>query len=170
LRKLLDWFERETGLISAWGRFWTQPLPPGVGWGHIFGALTLLTLVVLFLTGGALMFYYSPTPDQAYASVQYIEHYLPAGRFIRALHYWAARLIVPLIIIHILRVFFWGAYKRPRQMIWVTGVLLLLTVICYGLTGFALPWDQMPYLVTAVRREVAEGLALVGEEVAHVWL
>ncbi|MGC8783629.1 MAG: cytochrome b N-terminal domain-containing protein [Armatimonadota bacterium] len=166
MRKLLDWFERETGLISAWGRFWTQPLPPGVGWGHIFGALTLLTLVVLFLTGGALMFYYSPTPDQAYASVQYIEHYLPAGRFIRALHYWAARLIVPLIIIHILRVFFWGAYKRPRQMIWVTGVLLLLTVIGYGLTGYALPWDQKAYWGTVVRLKIAEGVPLVGEAVA----
>lgn len=166
MRKLLDWFERETGLISAWGRFWTQPLPAGVGWGHIFGALTLLTLVVLFLTGGALMFYYSPTPDQAYASVQYIEHYLPAGQFIRALHYWAARLIVPLIIIHILRVFFWGAYKRPRQMIWVTGVLLLLTVIGYGLTGYALPWDQKAYWGTVVRLKIAEGIPLVGEAIA----
>jgi len=166
LRKLLDWFERETGLISAWGWFWTQPLPAGVGWWHIFGALTLLVLVVLFVTGGALMFYYSPTPDQAYASVQYIEHYLPAGQFIRALHYWAARLIVPLIVIHIVRVFLWGAYKRPRQMIWVTGVLLLLTVIGYGLTGYALPWDQKAYWGTVVRLKIAEGIPLIGEAVA----
>ncbi|MGQ9488638.1 MAG: cytochrome b N-terminal domain-containing protein [Armatimonadota bacterium] len=166
MRKLLDWFERETGLISAWGRFWIQPLPAGVGWGHIFGALTLLVLVVLFVTGGALMFYYSPTPDQAYASVQYIEHYLPAGQFIRALHYWAARLIVPLIIIHIVRVFLWGAYKRPRQMIWVTGVLLLLTVIGYGLTGYALPWDQKAYWGTVVRLKIAEGIPLIGEATA----
>ncbi len=166
MRKLLDWLERETGLISAWARFWAQPLPAGVGWGHIFGALTLLTLVVLFITGGALMFFYSPTPDQAYASVQYIEHYLPAGQFIRALHYWAGRLIVPLVIIHILRVFFWGAYKRPRQMIWVTGVLLLLTVIGYGLTGYALPWDQKAYWGTVVRLKIAEGIPLIGGAVA----
>ncbi len=166
MRKLLEWLERETGLVSAWARFWAQPLPAGVGWGHIFGALTLLTLVVLILTGGVLMFYYSPTPDQAYASVQYIEHYLPAGQFIRALHYWAARLIVPLLIIHILRVFFWGAYKRPRQMIWVTGVLLLLTVIGYGLTGYALPWDQKAYWGTVVRLKIAEGIPLIGAALA----
>lgn len=164
--KLINWLERETGLISAWGRFWAQPLPAGVGWWHIFGALTLLTLVVLFLTGGVLMFYYSPTPDQAYASVQYIEHYLPAGQFVRALHYWAARIIVPLVIIHILRVFFWGAYKRPRQMIWVTGVLLLLCVIGYGLTGYALPWDQKAYWGTVVRLKIAEGIPLVGSATA----
>jgi len=125
-----------------------------------------MTLVVLFITGGALMFYYSPTPDQAYASVQYIEHYLPAGQFIRALHYWAGRLIVPLIIIHILRVFFWGAYKRPRQMIWVTGVLLLLVVVGYGLTGYALPWDQKAYWGTVVRLKIAEGVPLVGPAAA----
>jgi len=166
LRKLLHWVERETGLISAWGRFWAQPLPQGVGWWHIFGALTLITLGVLFLTGGALMFYYSPTPDQAYASVQYIEHYLPAGQFIRALHYWAARLIVLLMIIHVVRVFLWGAYKRPRQMIWISGVLLLLVVIGFGLTGYALPWDQKAYWGTVVRLKIAEGIPLIGPATA----
>jgi quinol-cytochrome oxidoreductase complex cytochrome b subunit len=105
LRRFLDWLERETGLVSAWNRFWSQPLPATVGWGHIFGALLLLCLVILFVTGGAMMFYYSPTPDQAYPSVQYIEHYLPFGKFIRALHYWAARIIVLLLIVHLVRVF-----------------------------------------------------------------
>jgi len=167
LSRFLDWLERETGLVGAWHRFWSQPLPATVGWGHIFGALTVLCLVILFVTGGAMMFYYSPTPDQAYASVQYIEHYLPFGKFIRALHYWAARAIVLLLIIHILRVFLWGAYKKPRQMIWVTGVLLLLCVIGFGLTGYTLPWDQKAYWGTAVRLKIAEGIPVIGHAVAN---
>jgi quinol-cytochrome oxidoreductase complex cytochrome b subunit len=114
LRRFLDWLERETGLVSAWNRFWSQPLPATVGWGHIFGALLLLCLVILFVTGGAMMFYYSPTPDQAYPSVQYIEHYLPFGKFIRALHYWAARIIVLLLIVHLVRVSFCGAHTKSR--------------------------------------------------------
>lgn len=167
LRRFLDWLERETGLVSAWNRFWSQPLPATVGWGHIFGALLLLCLVILFVTGGAMMFYYSPTPDQAYPSVQYIEHYLPFGKFIRALHYWAARIIVLLLIVHLVRVFLWGAYKKPRQMIWVSGVLLLLCVIGFGLTGYALPWDQKAYWGTAVRLKIAEGIPLIGHAVAN---
>jgi ubiquinol-cytochrome c reductase cytochrome b subunit len=164
---LLNWLERETGLVSAWQRFWAQPLPATVGWGHIFGALTLLCLAILFVTGGAMMFYYSPTPDQAYPSVQYMERFLPFGKFIRALHYWAARLIVPLIIIHLVRAFLWGAYKKPRQMIWVMGVLLLLCVIGFGLTGYALPWDQKGYWGTAVRLKIAEGIPLIGHAIAN---
>jgi len=167
LRRFFDWLERETGIVSAWNRFWSQPLPATVGFGQIFGALLLLCLVILFVTGGAMMFYYSPTPEQAYASVQYIEHYLPFGKFIRALHYWAARIIVLLLIIHIVRVFIWGAYKKPRQMIWVTGVLLMLCVIGFGLTGYTLPWDQKAYWGTSVRLKIAEGIPLIGYAVAN---
>ncbi len=167
LRRFFDWLERETGLVSAWQRFWSQHLPATTGWGHIFGALLLLCLAVLFVTGGTMMFFYSPTPDQAYASVQYIEHYLPFGKFIRALHYWAARLIVLLIIVHVVRVFLWGAYKKPRQMIWVTGVLLMLCVVGFGITGYALPWDQKAYWGTAVRLKIAEGIPLIGHAAAN---
>lgn len=166
LRRFLEWLEGETSLVSAWERFWSQPLPAGVGWGHIFGALALFCLVILFVTGAAMMFYYSPTPDQAYASVQFIEHYLPFGRFVRSMHYWAGRLIVPLLIILLVRVFLWGAYKKPRQMIWVSGVLLLLCVIALGLTGYALPWDQKAYWGTAVRLKIAEGIPFIGKAVA----
>jgi len=167
LRRFTEWLERETGLVSAWHRFWAQPLPATVGWGHAFGALLVLCLVILFVTGGAMMFYYSPTPDQAYVSVQYIEHYLPFGKFIRALHYWTARLIVLLLIVHLVRAFLWGAYKKPRQMIWVTGVLSLLLVVAFRLTGYALPWDQKAYWGTAVRLKIAEGIPLIGHAVAN---
>lgn len=167
MQRFWAWLERETGLVSAWQRFWAQPLPATVGWGHIFGALLLLNLLVLFSTGAALMFFYSPTPDQAYASVQYIEHYLPFGRFVRALHYWAARLIVPLAVVHMVRAFVWGAYKKPRQMIWVSGVLLLLCVVALGLTGYALPWDQKAYWGTAVRLKIVEAIPLIGHAAAN---
>ncbi|MCS7224584.1 MAG: cytochrome b N-terminal domain-containing protein [Armatimonadetes bacterium] len=166
MSRILDWLERETGLVSAWNRFWLQPLPRGVGWAHTLGALTLLCLAVLFLTGAVLMFYYSPTPDQAYASVQYLEHQLPFGRFIRALHYWSARLIVPLMVLHLLRVFIWGAYKKPRQMIWVIGVFFFLLIVGFGLTGYALPWDQKAYWGTSVRLQIAESIPLIGGAIA----
>ncbi len=166
MSRLLTWLERETGLVSAWSRFWLQPLPNGVGWAHTFGALTLLCLTVLFVTGAVLMFYYSPTPDQAYASVQYIDHRVPFGSLIRSLHYWSARLIVPLMVVHLLRVFLWGAYKKPRQMIWILGVLFLVLIIGFGLTGYALPWDQKAYWGTAVRLQIAESLPAIGRAVA----
>ena len=87
-----------------------------------------------------------PTPDHAYDSVVYITTQLPAGWFIRGLHHWGASAMIVLVVLHLLRVFFYGAYKYPREATWITGVLLLLIVVGFGFTGYLLPWDQKAYL------------------------
>ena len=102
------------------------------------------------ITGILLTFYYVPDPTHAYDSVVYITTQLPMGWFIRGLHHWGASAMIVLVVAHMLRVFFYGAYKYPREVTWITGVLLFLITIGFGFTGYLLPWDQRAFWATTV--------------------
>src|SRR5512137_755525 len=101
-------------------------------------------------TGVLLMVYYVPSPDTAYESVSFISHDLPLGQLVRGLHHWGASFMLVLLAVHMLQTFFWGAYKRPRQIVWVVGVLLMLVTVGLSFTGYLLPWDQKAYWATVV--------------------
>jgi quinol-cytochrome oxidoreductase complex cytochrome b subunit len=108
------------------------------------------------ITGMLLTIYYVPTPDHAYDSIQYIMNEVTFGWLIRGLHHWGATLMVITVFLHLLRTFFMGAYKYPREMTWVTGALLLLVVLVFGFSGYLLPWNQKAYWASSV------GTAVVG--------
>lgn len=120
-------------------------LPSWVGWRHAFGGITYLLFMVLVVTGVLLSFYYRPSPQEAYPSIQYIVSEVPMGWLVRDLHVWSANLIVLAVLLHMARVFFAAAYKPPRETNWMVGVLLLFTVLAFGATGYLLPWDQWAY-------------------------
>lgn len=137
-------------------------LSPHVGWRHAFGGITYLLLMVLVVTGVLLSFYYRPSPQEAYPSVQYIVSEVPLGWLVRDLHVWSANLIVVALLLHMARVFFAAAYKPPRETNWVVGVLLLFVVLAFGGTGYLLPWDQWAYWTVTEVLDTVEKAPLFG--------
>ena len=120
-------------------------LPSHVGWRHAPGGIAYVLFMVLVVTGVLLALYYRPSVQEAYPSVQHIVSNVSFGWLIRGLHVWAASLIVILLMVHMARVLFEGAYKPPRETNWTVGLLLLFVVLAFGASGYLLPWDQWAY-------------------------
>ena len=118
------------------------------------------------MTGVVLTMYYVPSPEFAYDSVRFITDRLPLGRLVRGLHFFGASFIVIAAVIHMLRVVLFGSYKKPREVTWMTGVVLLLLILGFALTGYLLPWDQKAYWATTVTINIARSTPLFGEQVA----
>jgi len=108
-------------------------------------------------------FYYDPSSEGAYNSVDYITYQLPLGWLVRGIHHYGASAIIILVVLHMLRTYFFSAYKRPREINWLTGVLMLIITLSFGFTGYLLPWDQKGYWATKVGTEIAGSVPLIGE-------
>ncbi|MBI4771432.1 MAG: cytochrome b N-terminal domain-containing protein [Chloroflexi bacterium] len=152
--QLGDWLDDRFGWRGVWTTIFLRKIPH-VNWLYTLGSASLFVAVLQIVTGILLTIYYVPTPDQAYASVTYITTQVPAGWFIRGLHHWGASAMVVLVVLHMLRTFYYGAYKFPREATWLTGVFLLLVVVGFGFTGYLLPWDQKAYWATTVGTRIA---------------
>jgi ubiquinol-cytochrome c reductase cytochrome b subunit len=161
-----DWLDSRTGYRASLSRFLYEPLPPGTGWAFTTGSVIALLVGVQFFTGVVLAMYYVPTPALAYDSVQFVMRELPTGGVVRGLHVWGASFIVVAAAVHLLRVFLFAAYKAPREVTWLTGLVSLLVILAFSLTGYLLPWDQKAYWATTVTINVARGTPLVGEFIA----
>ncbi len=140
----------------------TKPLPPHVSWFHSFGSLSLFLLSSQIVTGILLMVYYRPTPEKAFESVQFISTTATFGWFIRGLHAWGSTLMILMLLLHMARTFIMGAYKKPRELTWVLGVVLLVCVVTFGFTGYLLPWTQVSYWGTTIGTEVAGSVPVIG--------
>ena len=162
------WLEERLGLRRVARRVLDRPVPEGVTWFHCFGGLTFFTFIVLVVTGIILAFYYVPSPDHARASVAWMDSSLPFGSLVRNLHRWSAYAMVVLVFLHMVRVFVHGAYRKPRELSWVVGVLMLLMVLALGFTGYLLPWDQKGYWATNVGINIAGSVPLVGPYLADL--
>ncbi len=114
---------------------------------HTFGlgGMSLVLVLLLVGTGVLLMFAYEPAPGAAYASVQHLQETVTFGKFVRGVHHWSANLLIVVMVLHLLRVFFTGAFHPPRQFNWVLGLGLLACVLASNFTGYLLPWDQLSY-------------------------
>ncbi|MDP2471868.1 MAG: cytochrome b N-terminal domain-containing protein [Candidatus Palauibacterales bacterium] len=154
--------DRRLPIDEAYRKARARRLPPYVGWRHSFGGISYLLFMVLVVTGVLLAFYYRPSVDEAYASLQYITTEVPFGWLLRDLHLWAANLIVLAIMAHMARVFFTGAYRPPRETSWFVGVLLLFVVLAFGGTGYLLPWDQWAYWTSTEVMDVIRRTPVVG--------
>ena len=137
-------------------------LPAHVGWGHALGGITYLLFIIMVITGVLLSFYYRPSVQEAYPSIQYIVSRVPFGWMLRDVHVWSASLLVVACLAHLLRVFLSGAYKPPRETNWLIGVLLISVVVLFGATGYLLPWDQWAYWTVTEFVNAVEALPLLG--------
>ncbi|MET1008600.1 MAG: cytochrome b N-terminal domain-containing protein [Gaiellaceae bacterium] len=146
----LDWLEERSGLVGATKYFLFRKVPRDTNWFHTLGSATLTAFIVQLVTGVVLAFYYKPSPDEAYASIQYITNELTLGWLVRGMHRWGASVFIILLFLHMGRVFLFGAYKYPRELNWLLGVGLLVLAMLEGFTGYLLPWDQTAYWATVV--------------------
>jgi ubiquinol-cytochrome c reductase cytochrome b subunit len=167
-RRVADWLDSRTGYRGLLEKALHEPLPRGTGWFFTTGSVVTLLVGVQFITGIGLSMYYVPSPALAYDSVRFIMDGLALGWLLRGLHYWGASFLVVAAVVHMLRVFLFGSYKAPREVTWLTGVLLLFVVLGFALSGYLLPWDQKAYWATTVTINVARSTPLIGEYVASV--
>lgn len=144
-----------------------HPVGRHVNFFYCFGGLTAFFFALQVLTGALLAVYYVPSPAEAHASVEYIQKEVAYGWLIRGLHHWGSSGMVVMIGIHMLRVFFTGAYKPPRELNWVVGVALLGLTLGFSFTGYLLPWDQKAYWATVVGTKITETPPLIGGFLLH---
>jgi quinol-cytochrome oxidoreductase complex cytochrome b subunit len=131
-----------------WSLRWSTTLGLGVA--------TLAAFLITLVTGVLLMFYYKPYPDVAYQSIKDIHFVVPTGRFMRNIHRWAANVMVVGVILHMARVFYTAAYRKPREFNWLVGMALLALTLGLSFTGYLLPWDQLAYWAITIGANIAQ--------------
>jgi len=162
--RLVRWFKERVPLqIEVFEQLAKEPIPNHMKrWWYALGGTPLVLFGILLATGICLTFYYIPEPGKAYQSVQYLTEQVYFGWYLRSMHRWAANLMVVAVILHLFRVFFTGAYRRPRELNWMIGCGLLFTVLGFGFTGYALVFDQLSYWAAQVGTGLAAKTPLVG--------
>lgn len=167
---LKHWFQNRFGWLDIRKTLLDRKIPsPGKwGWFYTLGSATLAVFLLQVVTGMLLGMNYSPSPDHAYESINYIMTQIPAGKIIRGLHHWGASAMVVLVVLHMIRVFFMASYKAPRELTWILGIGLLIVTFGLGFTGYLLPWDQKAYWATSVGINIAEQAPFFGHWIAKI--
>jgi|GraSoiStandDraft_2_1057267.scaffolds.fasta_scaffold364027_1 menaquinol-cytochrome c reductase cytochrome b subunit len=147
---MLGWLDERTGSTPFLRAFLFRKVPAGTNWYYTLGSATLFAFVNQAVTGVFLAMYYDPSPTQAYGSVRHIINDVFLGEFVRGMHKWGATVMVVLIFLHMGRTFFFGAYKYPRELNWIIGVVLLILTMAMAFTGYLLPFDQRSFWATVV--------------------
>jgi menaquinol-cytochrome c reductase cytochrome b subunit len=162
----VDWIDERTSLSGAarWTMF--RKVPKGTNWFYTLGSATMFAFLSQAVTGVFLAMYYDPSPTRAYESARYITNDVFLGEFVRGMHKWGSTVMVILIFLHMARTFFFGAYKYPRELNWVIGVVLLILTFVMSLTGYLLPFDQRSYWATIVANNITASGPLVGPYLA----
>ncbi|MEZ5381425.1 MAG: cytochrome b N-terminal domain-containing protein [Microthrixaceae bacterium] len=142
----------------------------GFRYSYYLGVISTVLLGSLIASGIYLMFFYVPAPESAYADIQTIQTEVTFGQYIRNVHRWSAHLMVLAVAAHMARVFFRGAYKKPREFNWVIGVVLLILTLLMSFTGYLLPWDQLAYWAVTVGTEMAAYVPIIGGQVQEMLL
>jgi menaquinol-cytochrome c reductase cytochrome b subunit len=175
LHKLLDillypllWLEERTslpgrsGLVGGVKYFLFRRVPGDISWGHTLGSAAFTAFIVQAVTGVILAMYYQPDPDSAYESIRHITDDLTLGWLVRGMHRWGASVFIILLFLHMGRVFLYGAYKYPRELNWIIGVVLVILTFVMSLTGYLLPFDQRSYWATIVAANITASGPLAG--------
>lgn len=163
---LVDWMEDRTSVVSLMEAFLYEPVPKKGKWLYSLGSATLFLITLQFLTGILLLFYYVPTTNNAWDSIYYIMTDVYFGVLIRGIHFWSANILVVVIGLHMLRTFFSGAYKAPRELNWIVGVFLILLVTILAFSGYALRWDAEGFWAWEVGLKIGSYSPFVGDYMA----
>jgi quinol-cytochrome oxidoreductase complex cytochrome b subunit len=134
------------------------------------GTLSFGTFLILVVTGILLMLYYHPSAPQAYVDMKDLQFVVSAGVFLRNLHRWSAHTMVLLVFAHMFKVFYRGAYRKPREFNWVVGVVLLILTLLLSYTGYLLPWDQLAYWAITVGSNIMSAVPVMGQKVRFLML
>jgi cytochrome b6 len=164
VRPILRWLDERfgAGSIEEFLRHKIVPVHRHTIW-YYFGGMTLFLFIIQVLTGILLLLYYRPTPDDAYESVQYIVTQVRFGWLIRSIHSWAANLMIFTAFVHMFSVYFLKAYRKPRELTWITGMILLFLAMGFGFSGYLLPWNTLAFFATKVGTEMAGAVPIIGK-------
>ncbi|UOQ47588.1 MULTISPECIES: menaquinol-cytochrome c reductase cytochrome b subunit [Gracilibacillus] len=170
LQKVYDWIDERVDITPIWRDIADHEVPEHVNPAHhfsafvyCFGGLTFFVTVIQILSGMFLTMYYVPDIENAWRSVYYLQTEVAHGQIVRGMHHWGASVVIVMLFLHTLRVFFQGAYKKPRELNWMVGVLIFFVMLALGLTGYLLPWDNKAYFATVVTLQIVEGVPFIGE-------
>lgn len=159
-----DWLDERFDVRVPLEAFLKKPVPKhAIRWYFCLGGITFALFIIQGITGILLSLYYKPTPEQAYESILFIMNNVRFGWLIRSIHSWSASLMIACCVAHMLRVFITGSYKKPRELNWVAGIVLLLLTLVFGFTGYLLPWDQKALWGSTVGSEILGVVPVIGE-------
>jgi len=163
-RRTLAWLDERfgAGSIEEFLRHKIIPVHRHTLW-YYFGGMTLFLFLIQLLTGILLLLYYRPTPNDAFESVQYMMTQVRFGWLIRSVHSWSANLMIFTAFVHMFSVYFLKAYRKPRELTWISGMMLLFIVMGFGFSGYLLPWNTLAFFATKVGTEMAGSVPLVGK-------
>ncbi len=163
-RRILAWLDERfgAGTIEDFLRHKTIPIHRHSVW-YYFGGMTLFLFIIQVLTGILLLLYYRPTANDAFESVQYIMTQVQFGWLVRSIHSWSANLMILTAFVHMFSVFFLKAYRKPRELTWISGMLLLFIVLGFGFSGYLLPWNTLAFFATKVGTDMAGFVPFIGK-------
>ncbi len=163
IKNLGGWFDHRLKLGEPIKETMEHRVPRSTAsWAYVFGSGSLTVMMLQFVTGICLAFVYVPSADQAWTSLQVLNHQQSFGWFIRALHGWGSNFMVALVLIHMAQVFLFGAYKYPRELTWIVGVFLLLMTLGMAFTGQVLRFDQDAYWGLGIGASIMGRIPLIG--------
>lgn len=165
---VIAWIESRTKLISGSKHFLGEEIPASTGWRNTLGSLLGAFLLVQILTGFLLALYYVPHPEAAHASLEYVNESVLGGSLVRSLHYQGASFIMVALFLHMVRVFYSGSYRAPREGVWLTGLALLGVTVGLAFTGQLLPYNQMGYWAANVGIEIASSTPVIGSYIKQI--
>jgi cytochrome b6 len=158
------WLAERAPVDGLWGAVRHKRVPQHrYSIWYYFGGMTLFLFAIQVATGALLLLYYRPSAGEAYESVQFIMTRVPFGWLIRSIHAWSANLMVAAAVAHFVSVLFLHAYRRPRELTWLSGVILLGLTLAFGFTGYLLPWNELAFFATRVGTDMAATIPVVGD-------
>jgi ubiquinol-cytochrome c reductase cytochrome b subunit len=172
IRRVGNWFEARLQLKSSLIPMMEHPIPRGAagpkGWWYVFGSASMTLFLLQILTGIGLSLVYVPSAAEAYQSLEYLNYQQPFGWFLRSIHYWTASAMVVMVFVHMTQVFLFAAYKYPRELTWIFGVILLLLTLAMAFTGQVLRWDADAYWGVSVGAAMAGRVPYFGPAVVDL--
>lgn len=167
-RKFIYLSEERLEIQSIADDISSKYVPPHVNIFYCLGGITFTCFIIQVATGFAMTFYYRPTVTEAFLSVKYIMNDVNFGWLIRSIHRWSASMMVLMMILHVCRVYLTGGFKKPRELTWVTGVVLATLTVSFGVTGYSLPWDQVGYWAVKIVTGVPDAIPFVGNFIVEL--
>ena len=165
---IYDWCEERLEIQSIADDILGKFVPAHVNIFYCLGGILLVSFITQGGSGFALTIYYQPTVVEAFPSVQNILYHGNDGWFLKSIHRWSSGVMVLILILHIARVYLTGGFKKPRELTWVTGVLLASVTVSFGVTGYSLPWDQVGYWACKIVTGVPDAIPIVGGLIVQV--
>jgi ubiquinol-cytochrome c reductase cytochrome b subunit len=171
IKKVGDWFDERLDLATPIRETMEHPVPrQTASWTYVFGSAALTVFALQLVTGVLLALVYVPSAGEAWNSLQVLNHQVALGWFIRALHGWGSNFMIAIVLIHMVQVFLFGAYKFPRELTWIVGVLLLLMTLGMAFTGQVLRFDQDAYWGLGIGASISSRVPVLGPSIVNLLL